>query len=170
MKPGQRVRALYNGKTILGTVKQIVNVTIIIQTDEGGLVGLHEANVKPVFEPGQRVVVVGEGGNEYAGKIIGLVPSSSTYVVHLDNGTDVLMNAHWIRPEVLEPSDWEPWKIFKDINCELPIEGPPCSKCAFWKPLTMYMSTSQEIKFDGVRLCHSENMERDFSCFRKRTK
>jgi hypothetical protein len=47
----------------------------------------------------------------------------------------------------------------------LPIEGPPCAGCRHWKPQQKVMHTARGFMFDGTRLCHSNEMYSDFSCF-----
>ena len=63
---------------------------------------------------------------------------------------------------------WKPWLDFKDDPQGelLPIYGPPCSACKFWRPVVRRIETHLGSQFDGVRMCHSEEQERDFSCFK----
>jgi hypothetical protein len=62
---------------------------------------------------------------------------------------------------------WQPWETFKEEPAVLNIPAPPCQHCRYWKPQRQYMSIEKVgIIFDGVRLCHSEEQQRDFSCFR----
>jgi hypothetical protein len=62
---------------------------------------------------------------------------------------------------------WKAWGEFAKEPDILPIAGPPCSGCRFWKPMRTYTSTTLPI-YDGIRLCHGDTMEKDFSCFRER--
>lgn len=55
------------------------------------------------------------------------------------------------------------WRIWRGHPLlKLWLENPPCKNCLHWRP---------EIKpsinyFDGIALCHAEEMFHDFSCFR----
>ena len=60
---------------------------------------------------------------------------------------------------------WNPYDKFKQDLDELPIKEPPCTQCKHWKPIRNYFEWGA---FKGLTLCHSENMEHDFSCFRDR--
>lgn len=56
---------------------------------------------------------------------------------------------------------WVPW--------EIPLQGPPCKMCQFWRPQFRYMvlSNGQEIP-DGISCCQAQEMYHDFSCYRPR--
>lgn len=61
---------------------------------------------------------------------------------------------------------WQPWEDFRlETPFTLPIDGPPCVDCKFWLPMAQFDRLG---KFDGVQLCHSPEMEHDFSCFKER--
>lgn len=60
---------------------------------------------------------------------------------------------------------WQPWDDFKPEEELLPILEPPCKDCVFWKPQRQYMMNGM---YDGVRLCHSVDMQKDFSCYKER--
>lgn len=66
-------------------------------------------------------------------------------------------------------NEWKPWEDFKKEPDPLPIGGPPCKDCEYWKPVRKYSQWSNgSINFDGVILCQKREMEHDFSCFRKK--
>ena len=44
----------------------------------------------------------------------------------------------------------------------LTVPAPPCPDCAHWRPLIKLRDKGE---FDGIRLCHAEEMFRDFTCF-----
>lgn len=68
-----------------------------------------------------------------------------------------------------EESSWRPWEQFKADQEVLPIPAPPCPSCRYWHPIRNYVNLPSYFgQFDGVRLCHAQEMERDFSCFRDR--
>jgi hypothetical protein len=56
---------------------------------------------------------------------------------------------------------WAPWAM--------PLQGPPCATCQFWRPQFQYMvlPNGQEIP-DGVSCCQASEMYHDFSCYRQR--
>ena len=56
---------------------------------------------------------------------------------------------------------WTPATDYEREPEVLPIYAPPCPECKHWKPVRMYDGA----RYDGVRLCHAEDMLRDFSCF-----
>lgn len=58
---------------------------------------------------------------------------------------------------------WRPWDEFKKNLDPLPIKEPPCKHCANFYPIAQY---GTEGVFQGVRVCHAEDMHHDFSCFR----
>lgn len=58
---------------------------------------------------------------------------------------------------------WQPWADHAIEPEMLPIEAPPCPKCAYWKPLRLYAQPFNT--YAGVQCCHAETMQRDFSCF-----
>jgi len=64
---------------------------------------------------------------------------------------------------------WLPWKdCTYDIEAKNegePINDPPCKHCVHWNPQVQFNSGLQGLIYDGVRLCHSDDMEHDFSCF-----
>jgi hypothetical protein len=62
--------------------------------------------------------------------------------------------------------NWEPWEVYKQQLEVLQIFAPPCSECNFFRPMRKYRG----IYYNGVVICHSEDMEHDFSCFRNREK
>jgi hypothetical protein len=49
-----------------------------------------------------------------------------------------------------------------DLSIEL--DGPPCAECFYWQPGIELLNGN----FDGITLCHAEDMHGDFSCFRER--
>jgi hypothetical protein len=61
---------------------------------------------------------------------------------------------------------WEPWEVYKQDLPVLNIPGPPCGSCVYWRPQRQYLSTSHGLVYDGVRLCHKDDMAHDFSCFK----
>lgn len=64
---------------------------------------------------------------------------------------------------------FEPWKTFKkEYEPEsIDVKKPPCPHCKHWKPVRKYQQMYANIvKFDGVQLCHTEDMFKDFSCYR----
>ena len=70
---------------------------------------------------------------------------------------------------------WEPWKDFKADPEVLPILGPPCPACFFWKPQRTTRETYHDeanqpgivgAHFDGVRCCWKMDMSHDFSCYK----
>jgi hypothetical protein len=59
---------------------------------------------------------------------------------------------------------WEPWEQYRDWpNWRLPIAGPPCAGCEFWRPHIQI----RRGEFDGVTCCVGE-MCHDFSCYQPR--
>lgn len=65
------------------------------------------------------------------------------------------------------------WNIeqFQKDQELLPVSAPPCPGCAYWHPVNRYVSYGMYFaKWDGIRLCHAQEMERDFSCFREKQK
>lgn len=62
---------------------------------------------------------------------------------------------------------WEPWNDVrtKQLPIVLDVEGPPCGECKHWKPVVVSTASGE---FDGVRLCHAEEQQFDFSCYRAR--
>ncbi len=61
---------------------------------------------------------------------------------------------------------WEPWKEFDTAPTLLPIDGPPCGLCKYWRPVRRWMEIPGVGQvFDGVQLCHAKEQQRDFSCF-----
>ena len=62
---------------------------------------------------------------------------------------------------------WQPWIDYRSNETALPIDEPPCKHCEYWYPVRVFNSRG---RFDGVTLCHSPNMESDFSCFREQKK
>ena len=62
---------------------------------------------------------------------------------------------------------WKPWEEFVvDVTRlseePLPIAGPPCARCAHWKPRRKFL----DFQYDGVRMCwRDDGMASDFSCF-----
>jgi hypothetical protein len=66
---------------------------------------------------------------------------------------------------------WKPWEDSKQeapvaINKHNSMKGPPCLLCKFWKPQVKFLHTEKGYLYDGVRCCHAEEMQPDFSCFR----
>lgn len=64
---------------------------------------------------------------------------------------------------------FKPWETFKkDYEPEpIDVKKPPCPHCKHWKPVRLYNEiTRNNLRFDGVQLCHSEDMFKDFSCYR----
>lgn len=63
-------------------------------------------------------------------------------------------------------SSWEPWEKYKHLRVErLDISGPPCASCLYWRPVPTFTPGGE---FDGVRLCHASEQQKDFSCYRRR--
>jgi hypothetical protein len=62
--------------------------------------------------------------------------------------------------------NWEPWKTFERDGESLPIDQPPCPWCKHFNPARKFYQSETGPKFDGVQLCHAEEMHPDFSCFR----
>ena len=60
-------------------------------------------------------------------------------------------------------------KCFVDIKTPL---MPPCLSCVHWKPqdVFVHLSGKDRVFYDGIQLCHAEDMHSDFSCFRERVK
>ena len=46
----------------------------------------------------------------------------------------------------------------------------PCESCAHWNPQRDFYHTGTGYKFNGVRLCHTNEMTNDFSCYKEKTK
>ena len=65
-------------------------------------------------------------------------------------------------------SEWKPWEQFKATAEVLPIHEPPCPSCHFWNPQRKWTEYLASQQFDGVILCHNEDMHGDFSCYRVR--
>lgn len=63
---------------------------------------------------------------------------------------------------------WEPWETYKEEVPVLAIDMPPCSDCQYWKPQRIYINLSTGVQFDGVKLCHANDMHNDFSCYKER--
>ena len=60
---------------------------------------------------------------------------------------------------------FEPWVTYRNHSpVHIPVEGPPCIHCKFWEPIVMFTGRQTS----GVRLCHSENQWRDFSCYKEK--
>lgn len=52
------------------------------------------------------------------------------------------------------------------LRCrELSIGEPPCEQCRFFNPR---IKTTKNGTFDGVIICHSDEMHHDFSCYEPR--
>lgn len=60
---------------------------------------------------------------------------------------------------------WQPWKDYEVEPEILPIEGPPCSQCKYWKPTRKFCLDGV---YSGVELCRRTEMFRDFSCYQER--
>mgnify|MGYP001560572136 CR=1 FL=1 len=61
---------------------------------------------------------------------------------------------------------FNPWE---DLPADAPfvnVSAPPCAHCKHWSPQVLFRPTPFGIKSDGVRLCHSEDMHHDFSCYK----
>jgi hypothetical protein len=64
---------------------------------------------------------------------------------------------------------WQPWVDFKDSpQGDIPVYGPPCPACKFWRPVVHRTERPAGSTFDGVQMCHSDDQEHDFSCFKER--
>ena len=63
-----------------------------------------------------------------------------------------------------------PWETYKKDPERLPIKEPPCSTCSEFFPQRMYKEECGRQVFVGVILCHAEDMERTFSCYRETVK
>jgi hypothetical protein len=65
---------------------------------------------------------------------------------------------------------WQPWEDYKTTipAPKLPITAPPCPHCKCWNPQPRYWPGYHGFVFNGVRLCHANEMEHDFSCFQRR--
>lgn len=60
---------------------------------------------------------------------------------------------------------YQPWVDFEK-ECEvLNIPTPPCPNCMHYKPQRIYTNTINGCMYEGVTLCHNDQMEHDFSCF-----
>lgn len=62
----------------------------------------------------------------------------------------------------------EPWFDYLaaqklEIGSKLDVAAPPCPDCAFWNPTYGIFDHCSE-----SRMCHAENMYKDFSCYVKR--
>lgn len=65
--------------------------------------------------------------------------------------------------------NWEPWNKYKEYGIgAIDIYDPPCRDCIFWHPQTKHFESNGVLVFDGVVCCHREEMEHDFSCYRKK--
>lgn len=61
---------------------------------------------------------------------------------------------------------WEPWKQYEDVTPPmLPIVEPPCRTCKFFKPHATFGPNGN---FSGVRICISQEMFHDFSCYKQK--
>jgi len=56
---------------------------------------------------------------------------------------------------------WQPWK---DYDIAVNITEPPCKKCKHFMAQISYYPSGL---FEGVKLCHAEEMFQDFSCFKE---
>lgn len=67
---------------------------------------------------------------------------------------------------------WGSGNVWKDfVGSELPvlpISEPPCKWCNYFKPQVLYRHTVNGFEYDGLRLCHADEMNADFSCFEKK--
>jgi hypothetical protein len=69
---------------------------------------------------------------------------------------------------------WEPWMDHQADSSLLDIPEitePPCKNCVHWRPQRVFKSSKQSTagkgqRFEGVRMCHAEDMHEDFSCFK----
>lgn len=60
---------------------------------------------------------------------------------------------------------FQPWIDFdtkEEIAAEIDVSEPPCRNCRRWAPRRVYAYG----QFQGVQLCHAQEMQFDFSCFR----
>jgi hypothetical protein len=59
---------------------------------------------------------------------------------------------------------WKPW--------QMPLEGPPCLTCIFWRPQFRYVTLADGTEiYDGLVCCTvPDQMCHDFSCYRCREK
>lgn len=69
--------------------------------------------------------------------------------------------------------NWFPWTECKGdapqaTNNGNPISEPPCKVCKHWNPQVTFRNGPEGQIPDGVRLCHAQDMHRDFSCFKVR--
>ncbi len=60
---------------------------------------------------------------------------------------------------------WQKWREAQQAN-QLLISAPPCPWCKNWKPEIYY----NEKYYDGIILCHANDMFPDFSCFEPNNK
>lgn len=69
-------------------------------------------------------------------------------------------------PENVAP-EWHPWDDYGLDDMEpLPIWGPPCQWCDYWRPrLRIGVDDQKGLYHNGVKLCHAFKMYRDFSCY-----
>uniref|UniRef100_A0A6M3IGX6 Uncharacterized protein n=1 Tax=viral metagenome TaxID=1070528 RepID=A0A6M3IGX6_9ZZZZ len=68
--------------------------------------------------------------------------------------------------------NWEPWIKYRHLTNNqterIDLTEPPCKYCYFWRPQTKFIELhSGATIFDGVICCAVEEMQHDFSCFRK---
>ncbi len=61
---------------------------------------------------------------------------------------------------------WEPWVLYAEEPEELSILEPPCSHCEYWQPVREFAEYKGRQHYEGVKLCHNDNQEQDFSCFK----
>lgn len=67
--------------------------------------------------------------------------------------------------EITTSIKWEPWVTYRANAPILPISEPPCKDCAHWRPIVIFDKYGN---FDGVRMCQSDKMLDDFSCYVQR--
>ena len=62
---------------------------------------------------------------------------------------------------------FEPWNDTVEVTIpKLSINEPPCTNCKYWDPSYEFIQHKpNELTSNGVRLCWSNSMEEDFSCF-----
>lgn len=98
------------------------------------------------------------------------------YIKALDEAMEKLLANRNRRGSTQQPvvmrtsAKWKPWDDSKQdapaaVNSFNSMGGPPCKWCQYWKPQVKFIETRSGLMYDGVRCCHAEDMNPDFSCF-----
>lgn len=60
---------------------------------------------------------------------------------------------------------WIPKEALPELP-KIPISQPPCIRCKHWNPQPTFWHTDEGFRLDYMRLCHTDDMHHDFSCFK----